>query len=188
MGEAEAAGARDRVGQRAGQHVGVGGGRGARARALAVAGVVAGVHADHVLRRRLRELLEERALESERDAVGLLGVAARLAGVGRDLNAGAGHRGEPGDVAHDFTELAIWRIWSCIWIALLASWKLRWASIISVIESATSTFEASTAPCVRRPAASAVALPLAAVGRKRLSPSDWSACGERTVMSWMRPT
>src|SRR4051794_20528922 len=189
MGEAEAAGARDRVGQRAGQHVAVGGGRGARAGALrAVAGLVARVHPDHVLRHRLRELLDERALEAERDAVELLGVLARLADVGGDRGAGAGHRGDAGDVAHDFTPLAICRSWSCIWMALLASWKLRWASIISVIESATSTFDASTAPCVRRPAASAVALPLAAVGRKRLSPADCRACGERTVTSWMRPT
>src|SRR3954447_18013813 len=189
MGEAEAAGARDRVGQRAGQHVAVGGGRGARAGVLrAVARVVARVHADHVLGHRLRELLDQRALEAERDAVELLALLARLADVGGDRDVGAGHRGNAGDVAHDFTWLAICRSWSCIWTALLASWKLRCASIISLIESATSTFDASTAPCVRRPPASAVAAPLAAVVRKRLSPADCSPCGERTVMSWIRPT
>src|SRR4051795_12286369 len=189
MGEAEAAGARDRVGQRAGQHVAVGGGRGARAGALrAVAGLVARVHAHHVLGHRLRELLDERALEAEGDAVELLCVLARLADVGRDRGAGAGHRGDAGDVAHDFTPLAICRSWSCIWMALLASWKLRCASIISVIESETSTFDASTEPCVRRPVGSTVALPLAAVVVKRLSPADCSACGERTVMTRIWPT
>src|SRR6185312_16300857 len=119
VGEAEAARVRHGVGERAGQHVVVGGGRGARA-ALLTRLVVTGARV-HVLRHRLRELLEELALEAQRGAVRRLGVLARGADVGRDRHRGAGHRGEPADIAHeDFTWLAIWSIWSCIWIARLA--------------------------------------------------------------------
>jgi hypothetical protein len=84
--------------------------------------------------------------------------------------------------------LAISHIWSCVWIAFDVSWNARWDSIIATIASATSTFEASSAPCSSVVVAGAGrAAPDSGVTRNALSPTGCSPCGERTETSSIRP-